>query len=360
MAYSKSGILICCRPFVVSSSPTRRDMSFEIDKSNLRRVILNSAAQLRTDLKFSNQLFLKRRRFDKVIFCGMGGSALAGDLLAGLKLKKAAEFSISVPAWTHRSYGLPQDCNENTLLICISYSGNTEETISVLDEAKNKGIEIAGIASGGKLEDLFERNKTPWVKIPSGLPPRCALGYQFSALVKILVGYGIIFQSSQEKLRLLGGQIDPASIENEAKIFCQKLNHKIPIIYSSEENKILARITKIKFNENSKIPAFWNSLPEMNHNEMVGWTKNLGPFSFIFLKDETDLPRIQKRMEFTARLIRKTGLPVDFVEMKGHDALERMFWMLAFGDWVSYHLALFYGIDPFPVEIVEEFKRQLE
>ena len=332
----------------------------ETDKSNLRRVILNSVAQTQADLHFSNQLFLKRRHFDKVIFCGMGGSALAGDLLANLKLKKMTDFSMSVPAWTHRSYGLPADCAENTLLICVSYSGNTEETISAFNEARKKGMEIAGIASGGELEELFERNKIPWVKIPSGIPPRCALGYQFAALVKILVGYGIIPQSSQEKLRLFNGQIDPASIENEAKMFCQKLNHKIPIIYSSEENKTLARIIKIKFNENSKIPAFWNSLPEMNHNEMAGWTKNLGPFSFILLKDKTDLPRIQKRIELTAKLIKKSGLEVEFVEIKGRDPLERMFWTLAFGDWISYHLALFYGVDPTPVEMVEEFKKQLD
>jgi len=143
-------------------------------------------------------------------------------------------------------------------------------------------------------------------------------------------------------------------------MLCAKLNHKIPVIYSSQDNRLLAKLWKISLNENAKIPAFFNFFPELNHNEMVGWTKNLGSFHLLFLKDKDDLPRIKKRMEFTADLLKRQNLPLDFVEIEGQNPLEKIFWAVSFGDWLSYHLALFYGVDPTPVTMVEELKKRLK
>lgn len=332
----------------------------EVDKHNLRQIILDSVRQLDAELDFFNQLNLTRRPFEQVLICGMGGSALSADFFSYFKNEGFLPLSLNIPVLIHRSYELPSDANQNSLIICSSYSGNTEETISSFNKAKQQNLEIAGIACGGRLAELFQKNKTPWVKIPKNdIPPRASLGYQLKGLIKIFMAYGLLTTSAQNEISTLSKKIEPAQLENDAKIKCPRLTNKIPIIYTSQDNELIGRIWKIKFNENTKIPAFANVFPELNHNEMTGWIKNLGPFSFIFLRDSDDLPRIQKRMELTAALLRESGYPVDFVNLGGANALEQIFWALSYGDWLSYYLALYYGIDPTPIEMVEEFKKRL-
>lgn len=332
------------------------------NKEKFREIILNSANQLSSDPKFINQLNISRRQFNKILICGMGGSALAGEMLFGLKLKNFDPFNLNLPVFIHRSYDLPPDTDQKTLIICLSYSGNTEETISAYQAAKNQEWEIAGVTSGGKLAEIFDKNGTPWIKMPEPeMPPRCAVGYQLVALAKILMAYGLLPPYTQKELAETAAKISPAEIENSAREFSEKIAGKIPVIYSSDENRALARIWKIKINENAKIPAFWNVLPELNHNEMVGWPKNDNrwPFAFIWLSDSADSPQIKKRLELTSELLADNGWQTEKIELGGATALEKMFWALAFGDWVSYFLALSSGVDPAPVEAVEKFKKLL-
>jgi glucose/mannose-6-phosphate isomerase len=174
------------------------------------------------------------------------------------------------------------------------------------------------------------------------------------------MAYGLLAPFAQHEIQALVEKINPTEIENQAKLLCQKLINKIPVIYASEKNAIMAKLWKINFNENTKIPAFYNVFPELNHNEMVGFTKNLGPFSFLFLSESEDLVEIKNRMKLTAKIFGERHLPVDFIEIKGSSPLEKLFYAQIMGNWVSYHLALFYGIDPTPVEMVEEFKKRLK
>ena len=332
----------------------------EGDKSNLRLIILNSIKQLASEPDFFNQLCLARRSFDKIILCGMGGSALVGDLFDYLKEQKYLPLSLSIPLITHRSYELPPDVNQHSLIICVSYSGQTEETISAYQSAKKQNLEVAAITYGGKLADFCKQNNTPWIKIPQDkMPPRFSLGYQLIALTKIFMAYGLLASSAKDEAVSLANSIDPSLVENDATTLCSRLVNKIPVIYSSKDNELIARLWKIQFNENAKVPAFYNYFPELNHNEMVGWTRSLGPFSFLFLQDDNDSPEIKKRMQLTAKLLQAKNLPVEFVKISGLTSLEKLFRSLVFGDWLSYHLALFYGIDPYPVEMVEEFKKLL-
>ncbi|HCX27827.1 MAG TPA: bifunctional phosphoglucose/phosphomannose isomerase [Candidatus Portnoybacteria bacterium] len=332
-----------------------------IDKSNFRDIILNSVNQLTADLEFFNQLQLARRPFNKVIFCGMGGSAFIGDFLVYFKKQNYIPLSLNLPIVAHRSYDLPPETDDDSLIICSSYSGNTEEAISSFQKAKQMGLEITGITCGGQLADLFQRNKTPWVKIPrNDLPPRCSLGYQLAALIKILMAYGLLPASAQNELVSLAENLKPENLESEAKNLSATLLNKIPVIYVSDNNQTLARLWKIKFNENAKVPSFYNSFPELNHNEMVGWTKMAGLFSFLFLSDVNDLPPIKKRMDLTAELLKRNGAAVSFVKLGGAGALAKIFWASVFGDWLSYYLALNLGIDPTPVQMVEEFKKMLK
>ena len=332
----------------------------EVDKYNLRSVILNSVKQVSAPLTFFNELNLTRRPFSRIMVCGVGGSALMGDFFSFFQTNGFSPLSPAIPVLNHRSYDLPADADENTLIICVSYSGKTEEALSAFDKAKERHLEVAGITCGGTLGEMLQKYKTPWVKIPQdNIPPRTSLGYQLAAMVKILMAYGLLDLSAQNALSLLPEKVVPSNFENQAKLLCSKLVHKIPVIYSSHNNRVLARLWKICLNENTKVPAFYNFFPELNHNEMVGWTKNLGPFYLLFLRDKEDLPRISKRMDLTAELLKKQGLPVDFIEIQGENALEKIFWALIFGDWLSYHLALFYGVDPTPVAMVEDLKQKL-
>lgn len=329
------------------------------DKYNFRQIILSSVEQLKIKQDFFNELQIARRPFSQVALCGMGGSALAGDFFN--YFRNFAPLKLALPFFVHRDYGLPPNIKPDDLIVCVSYSGNTEETLSVFYEAQKQNIEIAAITANGRLAQLCQAQKIPWVKIHNAqIPPRCSLGYQLNALVKIFMAYGLLTYSAQNEIEEMPDKINPAQMENEMKLLCPKMANKIPVIYSSRPNEILAKIFKIKINENSKIPAFFNVFPELNHNEMVGWTKNLGPFYFIFLRDANDPPSIKERFDLTTRILNDLGLSVTQLTLRGENPLIKLFRTSIMADWLSYHLALFYGFDPTPVVLVEEFKRLLK
>ncbi len=296
--------------------------------------------------------------FDNIVICGVGGSALPGSLLLDIT-------DVSIPVFIHRDYSLPKIANEKSLIVCISFSGNTEETLSAFQEALDKKYKPVAICTGGKLQELAKQNNLPVVIVPNDcLQPRFGTGYLVAALVKILDNCEVTNNLSQEILKM-SERLNPEKLEAQGKILGEKLLNKIPVIYTSNQYKSLARIWKIKFNENSKVMAFWNYFPELNHNEMVGLSTNNkkqitnNNFCFIILKDTNDNPKILKRIEITTNLIKESGADVEIIEMQGTTKIEKIFNTLLIGDWVSYYLALSYGQDPVPVTIVETFKKQL-
>src|SRR3989344_46433 len=227
---------------------------------------------------------LKIKRYKTYIVCGMGGSHLAANIMQ----TAMPELDIVI----HSDYGLPslsEGRMKKTLVIASSYSGNMEETISGCEEARKKNISVIAIAVGGKLIDMAKKDNVPYVVLPGGIQPRSALGYSIKALMKAMKLNDGIKQISE-----LAKTLDPKSLEDEGKNLAQKLQGKVPVIYSSTRNYSIAYKWKIKFNETGKIPAFCNVLPELNHNEMTGFdvkdtTKNLSQkFCFILLEDKTD------------------------------------------------------------------------
>ncbi|MBU3918557.1 bifunctional phosphoglucose/phosphomannose isomerase [Patescibacteria group bacterium] len=291
-----------------------------------------------------------------ICVCGIGGSALPGNLLK-LYLE---EKNIDIPLAIERSYDLPKGINHDWLVICISYSGNTEEALSCLKQAQEKELDIALISSNGEFKKIAEQNNIPIAIMPKGIQPRMALGYQLSALLGILEKAGLI-EKPEDILELKN--IVPEIQKDYAKNLAKKINGNIPIIYASNKLKIIARICKIGFNENSKSPAFWNYFPELNHNEMVGFTKknNLDNrnFYFIIFKDLNDHPRIQERMDLTKKILEKQEIKGEIIELKGKSLLEKVFYGIILSYWTSYYLALSYNIDPEPVNLVEDFKKLL-
>lgn len=331
----------------------------KIDKSNMRKTILEFPKQFRIGLKSAENVKVSGS-FELVLVCGMGGSALPADIL---KMWLEAN-KIILPLRVHRDYGLPHHADKRQLIIGISYSGNTEETLSSIQEAQKKNLKIAAVTSGGKLAEFCKKHEIPLAIVPSGFQPRMAVGFQFAALIKILTNSGII-KNNLTDVCALEKLLKPGLLKNRGKELAEKLKNKVPLIYASRSFKALARIWKIKFNENSKIPAFHNYFPELNHNEMVGFTKipnfkiPISNFHILILRSPRALPINLKRMELTCRILRKRGMAVDIIYIKGYNILDEIFSNILLADWASYYLALAYKIDPTPVKIVEEFKKNL-
>lgn len=318
----------------------------------MKQVIFSFPKQFEKGLKAAKNVGIKGE-FNKIIICGVGGSALPGSLLIDYLP------DLKIPLYIHRSYGLPAQANERSLIVCISFSGNTEETISAYQKAIEKNYKVVALATAGKLREIAETNNLPIAIVPNDcLQPRFGTGYLLAATLKILANCGIIEDKTQEILAI-ARKLKPEIFEEQGEKLAKKLVNKIPVVYASNRFKSLARIWKIKFNENSKIMAFWNYFPELNHNEMVGLTNLKGNFHFLILRDKDDNPKILKRMGLFVELAKEKSAGVDFVEIEGKNTLEKIFNCLILGDWVSYYLALEYGIDPVPVKIVEEFKKRL-
>lgn len=314
--------------------------------------IKNFAKQLLYKPQIENKQNFKKKK--KIIVCGMGGSHLAADLLRDFK----PELALTI----HSDYGLPPIPDKEakkTLVVISSYSGNTEETIDAFNQAKEKGLSLLIIAVGGKLIEQAQQYSIPYIQLPStGIQPRSALGFSFKALLKV-----IGLKDIAKEADALAKTLKPADYKQEGQELAQKLKGKVPVIYASNYNLAMAYDWKIKFNETGKIPAFYNVLPELNHNEMTGFdvkdsSRELSDkFHFIFLKDSNDQPRVVKRMEVLQKLYQDRGLPVEVIAMKGETKLEKVFSSLILADWTALSLAQHYGLEAEQVPMVEEFKK---
>lgn len=326
-------------------------------QSPLRQIILDFPLQFKKALEFSKNIKTKGT-FDKLVVCGMGGSALPADIIKTYLEEKKIDF----PIYICRNYDLPFFADKNSLIFASSYSGNTEETLSCFRQAKKEGVKMIGFTKGGKLEKLCKNSGIPFVKYPDDgitFQPRFAIGYAFCAMLCVLINSGVISDFTQEIKELISN-LNPERLENRGKKLAKDTKNLIPIFYASEKYKeSVAQICKIKINENSKTQSFFNALPELNHNEMVGFTTLTGKFHIIIFKDPDDHPRILKRMTITREILEKKRILVSEITMQGNLVLEKMFNTLIIGAWMSYYLAKDNGIDPIPVKMVEDFKKKM-
>ena len=300
-----------------------------------------------------------------LVISGMGGSAISGDIVSHVIREKAA-----FPVIVNRSYSCPRFVNKNTLFIAVSYSGNTEETISAFKEALSRKAKIISITSGGELKELSDKNNVPFIVIPKGLPPRAALGYLLAPLLNVLYKTGLshIKADFMEASKLLKQLLKKRSAscatrENEVKQMAARLSGKIPVILATEGTTYAAGLRwKTQINENSKMTALFTVFPELNHNDLVNFSflrSGEHDYSFVLLRDEHDLERMKKRIEITKSLISGYVGGIAEVSSQGKTALERMMSLIQFGDYLSVYLAELAGIDPTPVEIIEKLKKEL-
>jgi len=332
-------------------------MNSDIDKQKMFKIIeefpsqfkvgFNSAKGVGDDLK---------KGYSNIIIAGMGGSALAGELL--LLFKK--ELKLDVPIYLDKNYDLPAEAGENSLVITISYSGNTEETLSAYNEAIMLGYDVLSICSGGELKELSKKNKTRVALLPKGYPPRLTTGFQFFALIGLLKNIELI-EFDENIIKKLEKSVSPKEAKSLAESIVDDVGDKTPLFYSSKKNKALAYILKIQINENAKRHAFYNFFPELNHNEMAGY-EHSDPNAFypIIIQADNDHPRIKKRMELFSQIIKKKGYKTFTLDLNNKNIYNRVLDTILFGTWLSYLIALENKIDPSPVDILEDFKKKME
>ena len=323
-----------------------------IDKHNMYSVLEKFPQQISDGYRLGEYIKVDGE-VDRIIITGMGGSALPGDLL-----KAYLGVYFKIPVIVNKGYELPEYITSKTLVFAISYSGNTEETINAYRIAIRKNCHLVSISAGGKLEVLSEKQKIPHIQIPSGLQPRQALGYLFFSMLRVLVNSKIISNVSEE-VEKTAENLGKDIFREKARELSNKLVDKIPLIYCSDRLQIIAYRWKINFNENTKIHAFSNVIPEMNHNEIIGFTNLKGNYHAIILRDEDDNIRIKKRIKITKELIKKKNVPVTEIALTGSSFLNKAFSAIYIGDWASYFLALKYKTDPTPVPVIEELKKEM-
>lgn len=301
---------------------------------------------------------------DTIVFAAMGGSALAALLIKVWP-------KIGIPLEVVRDYDLPDYVGANTLVILSSYSGNTEETLSALAQAEAKGAQIAVVTGGGELQRIAEEKNYLLMLLSENRFPRCSTFDNFRAALEILVCAGLLqhgsFESELQKaadfLKSATTQWlpDVATSNNPAKQLAQELIGKSVVIYSGPKLYPVAYKWKIDFNENAKQIAWISQLPEFNHNELTGWSKQPTdkPYAVIDLRSNLEHPRIQKRFEISAQLLSGVRPEPYVVEAAGETLLEQLAWSITFGDFVSLYLAILNGINPTPLELVDKLKQAL-
>ena len=305
-------------------------------------------------VKIAEKIVTPDYKFNKIIVSGVGGSAISGELLKCLLRDK-----IRIPIEVIRDYHLPAYADDNTLVFCISYSGNTEEALSQFVDAVEKKCKMIGITSGGKLKEWCDKLNIPYVLIPGNYQSRAALPYLFIPLIVFLQRFGLIDLKTEidETIQTL----KEVKIDDIREI-ASNLKDSIPVIYASNEYSGVAERIKTQFNENSKMPARYNVFPELDHNEIVGYqNEGLNKNSYIILlRDKEETEEMRARIEITKDIIKDRIKGIHEIWAQGSSRLSRMMSLLFIGDVLSYELAVLNGVDSVLIENIDIVKRRLK
>jgi glucose/mannose-6-phosphate isomerase len=337
-----------------------------VDKSDMLSFCVEAPKHYAEAAKKAKTVSISYPRPQTIIVAGMGGSAIGGELLKDLVRDK-----IAVPIEVCREYSLPAYVNKNTLVFVVSYSGETEESLSVfLDAVKRKCMTVC-ISSGGVLHEFAEKLSVPHLRVPSGMAPRATLPYLFMPLPILLEKIGLVSDVTSEiseTIKVLRNVSDSNSPEkpfkdNFSKKLASNICGKVPVVYGFGFYRAVAQRLKTQFNENSKVPAKWESFSELNHNEIVGWeaAKELANyFSVILIRDDDEPEAMHQRIEITKELIRKESVKVLEIHGIGESRLAKMSSVICMGDFTSVYLAIMRGIDPTPVETIALLKEKMK
>ncbi|HEV8595996.1 MAG TPA: bifunctional phosphoglucose/phosphomannose isomerase [Thermoplasmata archaeon] len=327
-----------------------------IDRAGAREHIQSLSDQIVRGLQAGlaiGPIAAQRRAF----VVGMGGSGIAGAVLAAWL---AAERGVAVGSVNDSA--LPPWIDEGDLVIAVSYSGNTLETLAAAREARARGADLAGVASGGTLRDLCHGHGLPFLAVPPGLMPRSAFGYLFGGLAALFPDTAGPVRAAAEETRTKGAKLLPAvaDAKNPAKRLATRLKGRTPVVYGTPTYAPVARRWQTEFNENAKVLAWASVLPEADHNELVGWAGDPAAkrFAPILLRDPEEAPDHKAMMDATRDLIKRKA-KVEEVHAEGTTLLARMLATIQLGDWTSFYLAILRKVDPTPVAVIGKLKERL-
>jgi glucose/mannose-6-phosphate isomerase len=335
-----------------------------VDTSNQAADVLDLPSQLRdATWRVESAMLEPVDAPGGLVVAGMGGSAIGGALA-----RAALGDQASRPIVVTRSYGLPAWTSPEVTVLCSSYSGNTEETLGCYEAAGALGARRIVVTTGGRLAEAAREDKVPVIPLPGGLQPRCAVAYMTVAALEVaaLSGVGPEMRSEVDVAAALVEQLvdrwGPAADEDAApKALARTLHDTVTLIAGSGPTVPVAYRWKTQLNENTKVHAFAGELPEVDHNEIVGWggSEGLGRFSAVFL-DDTDLhPRVRSRIALTRELVAPHAVATEVVEGEGETTLARVFSLVLLGDLISLYRAVLRGVDPTPVDVIESLKSSL-
>jgi len=347
----------------VNYSIDREEMYYKIIHlpDNIRSAYFTPVIHIPERLNLINNKFAITKKIERVIIVGMGGSAISGDIF------KTA-YSHHIPVEVYKDYCIPAISKHDLLIIC-SYSGNTEEALSCMEQGYDKAAFIVGITSNGILKKRLN-GKHIWVELPGGYPPRAAIGLLFFSLLQIVEKFGVIprregdVRSTISSLMLKAGAVagNVMTEFNITKQAAESIINKIPVIYAS--NPSLAPIAyrwKCQINENAKYPAFYHILPEMNHNEIEAWENKQFRKVFIpiFLSHIEEEFNYRKRLKFLRDLFSRENITYLDYYSEGSSYLERAFTLIYLGDMISYYLAITQGVDPTTIDYINKLKEAI-
>ena len=291
-----------------------------------------------------------------IAVCGLGGSGIGGTIVSNLLAR-----DLPIPMAVNKTYDLPAFIDENTLVIISSYSGNTEETLEAMDHAVARGAMLVAVTSGGQVADRATAEGYPVILIPGGDPPRACLGYSMIQLLHILASQRLIAPDWRTSLRagidLL--RTEGQAIRSEAESIADRIHDKLPVLYADDRMEGVAVRWRQQLNENAKMLCWHHVVPEMNHNELVGWRTARPDWAVLFLTTDGDHPRITRRMEINRQVMERYAETIVDVQASGTDDLQRAIHLIHLGDWVSWFVSEQRGMDAMEIEVIDHLKAAL-
>ncbi len=350
------------------------DTLFSPDHANMYNVLLTFPEQVRHAVSIGEEapFFTGELTSNEIHVLGLGGSAIGGDLVRSYCAATPGANSLSISV--SRTYDIPGTVHASSAVIASSYSGDTEETLSAFRQARSKTKNLLCITTGGQLAEQAKRHSVPVIRIPAGFQPRCALGFSFFPLLMTTMRHPAVKKQARgatnkaiadvvtllDRLSELYAQ---PGTKNAALRLAKRLHGTIPVIYSASERLDAVNVRwRGQIQENAKNLAFGHVLPEMNHNEINGWSfpENMrNNFSIVLLRDPSDHARVALRFEAVKKILRKSAKEIHEVVGEGDSLLARMFSTIYLGDWVSYYLAMLNNVDPTPVPVIMTLKSVL-
>ncbi|MCX6310211.1 MAG: bifunctional phosphoglucose/phosphomannose isomerase [Bacteroidetes bacterium] len=315
-------------------------------------------AQLEEALSIGKSAVLSepKNQIRNVLISGLGGSGIGGTIISELAFGTS-----SVPVSVTKGYFIPTFVDQHSLVIISSYSGNTEETLACMQQAIEKNAHIVCITSGGKVAELAKKHKLDCITIPGGNPPRSCLGFSLSQLIFIFVKHNLLPASSISELEssvaLLNNE--NASIRKEAEQLSKNLFGKTPVIYCTTNNEGIAIRFRQQLNENAKVLCWHHVIPEMNHNELVGWVGGNAEISVVLFTDPDEYERNNYRIAINKEIIQKYTPHFTEVFSKGKSPIEKAIYLINLGDWASVFLANLRGVDSIEVNVINFLKGEL-